>query len=498
MKNKTAIYCRLSREDEKNIVSSSIINQEMLLREYIKKHNFSLYKVYTDDGYSGGNFNRPGFKRMIDDINDKKIDIVLVKDLSRLGRNYLEVGYYTEEFFPSKQIRFIAVNDNYDSFQGEDDITPFKNIINQWYLKDISNKVKAVHEARMKKGNLPKGKFIPLFGYQYNESNERVIDPTSSMVVKKVFELYNQGYSTNKIKEELIKHRMTTPSFYNYTKYCYNSEYWRFVSEDKKYDWSSQVINRIISNIEYTGTLELKKRQTISYKTHQRKVSSDEEKYVFNNRFPAIIDIGTYNKALQIRKGKTHSKKYENDCLHNLVFCTKCHKALSIIKSNNIKYLVCRRKGCKTRINYNTLLEILEKEVKKYYYDLIKNTNIQEKFNRYYYHNLNDIKDLELRNNRIEELIYKLHQEYLENNISKNIFDKLITNYQQELLDNNSLLAAKKEVNEFKNFEVFLKNELGINQLIKIFIDKVLIKGEKKIKNLIIFYYKSDYECNIR
>ena len=158
--------------------------------------------VHIYDGYSGGNFERPGFKSLIEDIKNNNIDIVLVKDLSRLGRNYLEVGYYTEDFFPSHNIRFIAVNDNYDSLNGEDDITPFKNIINQWYLKDISKKVKSVHEIRMKKGILPKGNFIPLFGYQYDDTNERVIDPNSAKVVKKVFELYNNGYSQKRIRRK--------------------------------------------------------------------------------------------------------------------------------------------------------------------------------------------------------------------------------------------------------------------------------------------------------
>ena len=441
IKNKTAIYCRLSKEDERNSSSTSIINQQEFLIEYAKKHNYNLINIYIDDGYSGGNFERPGFRKLIKDIESKKIDTILVKDLSRLGRNYLEVGNYIENYFPINNVRLIAVNDNFDSNNGEDDFSPFKNIINQWYLKDISKKVKSVHELRMKKGFLPKGEFIPLFGYMYNEFNERIIDPISSKVVKKVFELYNKGLSTNKIKEELIKNRMVTPSYYNYEKYNYNFTKYMDSDKNKKYAWNAQAINRIISNIEYTGELILKKKVTISYKTHKRRLSKDEEKYVFKNRFIPIIDIDTWQHAEKIRKSKIHSKKYEDDIFHNLVFCGGCKKALSYVKSSNNLYLVCRRKcSYPNRINYSVLLDIVAREI-KYFFQIILNNDMLEKY--YKKINNNENKDLEhliIRNKTIEKAIEKLYYEYLENKVSIELFTKINNSYLKELTKRGDFL----------------------------------------------------------
>lgn len=492
MKNRTAIYCRLSKEDEKNSISTSIKNQQVFLLEYLKKNDFMLFKIYIDDGYSGGNFERPGFKDLIEDIKKDKIDIVVVKDLSRLGRNYLEVGYYTEDFFPSHNIRFIAVNDNYDSLNGEDDITPFKNIINQWYLKDISKKVKSVHEARMKKGYLPKGNFIPLFGYQYNKMNERVIDPNASMVVKKVFELYNKGYSPKRIKEEMIENKIPTPSYYNYLKYNYNCEYWINVEENKKYDWNSQVINRIVSNKEYTGILELNKRQTISYKTHKRRLSQENEKYVFINRFPPIISLDTWEKAKLIRENKIHTLEYKNDIFNNLIFCGNCHKALSYVKSGNNLYLVCRRKECSkhARINYKTIFEILINETRENFENVLNNKNLEIEFEKYFTKNTIEFEKLRLRNKKIETSLIRLNQEYIDGNISSDLFNKLNNNYLTEINKNNELLTNKKEIKDFDSFYCFIKNQIEVNQLIRFFIDRVEVSVTKISKNIKIYFNK--------
>ena len=149
-----AIYCRLSREDGDSVESSSIKTQKDILSQYVNENNWNIYKYYVDDGYSGGNFNRPAFKELIEDIEDNKINILLTKDLSRLGRNYIEAGYYTEEYFPSKNVRYIAVNDNYDSLKEDNDLTPFKNIINQWYLKDLSKKIRTALSTMQKQEKL--------------------------------------------------------------------------------------------------------------------------------------------------------------------------------------------------------------------------------------------------------------------------------------------------------------------------------------------------------
>ena len=161
MFNVAAIYCRLSREDEKTGESGSISTQKSILTEYAEKNNFAIYKTYVDDGYSGTTFERPGFQAMLRDADDKKFNIILVKDLSRFGRNYIQTGMYTEEYFPERNIRVIAINDNFDSEKGDNEFAPFKNIINEWYTKDISKKIRITHKLHQERGVIPTGK-LPL------------------------------------------------------------------------------------------------------------------------------------------------------------------------------------------------------------------------------------------------------------------------------------------------------------------------------------------------
>ena len=164
------IYCRLSKDDNTGVESNSITNQKLYLTDYVKQRGWVIYKIYIDEGKSGTNFDRDGFKEMISDIETKRIDCVVVKDLSRLGRNYLDSGYYIEKYFPEHRIRFIAVNDSLDSNDGENDFGPFKNIINEWYAKDISKKIKFSFSVKAKQGTLLQG-FAP---YGYLKCEDRV------------------------------------------------------------------------------------------------------------------------------------------------------------------------------------------------------------------------------------------------------------------------------------------------------------------------------------
>ena len=259
-----AIYCRLSREDGDTGESSSIKTQREILVDYANKNNWNVYNIYTDDGYSGGNFNRPGWKALINDVETGIIDVVMTKDLSRLGRNYIEAGYYTEEYFPEKGVRFIALNDNYDSEKEDNDLTPFMNIINQWYLKDLSKKVKQSNHNRMKKGLLPKNISIPFYGFKLNDKNERVICEETARVVRKIFELYLTSKSPAKIVQYLFENKIPTPAYYNYLTYGYNPKEWINATDEKKYTWHRNIITKIISSEEYIGHLILNKKTTIS------------------------------------------------------------------------------------------------------------------------------------------------------------------------------------------------------------------------------------------
>ena len=220
LKPNVAIYCRLSREDEDSSQSLSIQNQKEFLTDYANKNNWNIYDYYIDDGYTGTNFNRPGFKRMINDIENKLINIVITKDLSRLGRNYLDTGRYTEEYFPLHNIRYIAVNDNFDSNNSDNEFAPFKNIINEWYAKDISRKVKSTFKLKTEKGILFKSSY-PLYGYKYDDTGNRIIDEQVVDNVRLVFDLHIKGYNANQIAKKLTEMKVYTPK--NYFSKLYNS-----------------------------------------------------------------------------------------------------------------------------------------------------------------------------------------------------------------------------------------------------------------------------------
>lgn len=209
----TALYERLSRDDEQVGESNSIQNQKMYLEEYARQHGMRNIRHFSDDGYSGTNFNRPGFNALLEEIEAGHVAVLIVKDLSRFGRNYLQVGYYTEVVFPKKGIRFIAINNSVDSANPSDnDLTPFLNIMNEWYAKDTSNKIKAVFKARMKNGMRCSGS-IP-YGYKRTKEDKQLllVDEPAAEVVRKIFRLACQGIGVTAIAEMLSAEKILIPS----------------------------------------------------------------------------------------------------------------------------------------------------------------------------------------------------------------------------------------------------------------------------------------------
>lgn len=209
----TALYPRLSRDDDMQGESNSIVNQKAMLKKYAEDHHFENTKFYVDDGYSGTNFNRPGFKAMLEDIEAGYVTTVIVKDMSRLGRNYLEVGYYTDTYFPDHNVRFIAVNDGVDSELGEDDFTPFRNIINEWYAKDISRKIRS---SKKLKGNSGEPLAPPPYGYMKNPDNPKqwIVDEEAAEVVRKIYRLYLEGNGVETTARLLQEANILTPMNY--------------------------------------------------------------------------------------------------------------------------------------------------------------------------------------------------------------------------------------------------------------------------------------------
>ena len=271
----TALYERLSRDDDLTGDSNSIINQKKLLEDYAREHGFTNCVHFTDDGWSGANFERPNWKRMIAGIESGEIGYVLVKDLSRVGRDYLQVGFYTEVMFKERGVRFIAIANGVDSDKRESsEFAPFLNIMNEFYAKDTSNKIKAVFDARMKDGKRCSGS-IP-YGYNRLPSDKQtlVVDPVASDVVKRIFLLANEGKSPRAIAEILTEEKVLIPAAYAKE---YHPEQYNGIKFADPYIWGISAIRTILSRQEYLGHTVLRKSVSTNFKLHKRKTTDEDE-----------------------------------------------------------------------------------------------------------------------------------------------------------------------------------------------------------------------------
>lgn len=473
-----------------------------------------------DDGFSGGNFNRPDFIKMIEDIEQGHIDIVLTKDLSRLGRNYIQVGYYTEEYFPDHNVRFIAINDNYDSTKDDNDFTPFKNIINQWYLKDISKKVKSSLLNKMKKGILPSTKINTLYGYKCSENCQREIDEQTAKNVKLIYQLFLDGNSIYKIIKHLYENKIETPEFLNYLRYGHKGHKWINATEKQKYTWNEATIKRILNNEEYTGTLILHKTKTINYKTHKKALTEKQEQYRFENKFEPIIDKKTFNKVLDLKnkKVKVYKQSYENK-LARLIFCDNCGKELSFIHYNEqYKYgkkrydsYYCRCTTCnkKAYTPASIIYQILEEDINNVINACLEKEDKLKEYALTYHKQKNEqidkinenIKELNIRNNSVTNIIKQLYENSAKGIIPLETFNTLINSYSQEIKtiqENLSILNSQIDLlnkidhnKELDNTITYFKSLTTIEptkKLIQNLIDKITIAKDKKETKINIEY----------
>ena len=332
-----ALYIRLSKEDEHktSINSESVENQVNLLNEYVLKNNYQVYDTYIDDGYTGTNFNRPSFNRLIKDIESKKVNMIIVKDLSRFGRDYILTGYYLEMFFPSKNVRFISILDNYDSINNLNEYMPFKSIINDMYSKDNSKKVKAALRIKQQMGKWVGG--CTPFGYtkEVNDKNKLVVEPREAAVVKKIFSLFLKGYSLNKIADYLYTNGIHTPT------------QTRNINKETKYSklgyWSTTTIKSILTNELYTGDLVQNRRSKINYKIRKIKRNDRSEWITIKNTHEKIINKKDFINVKRLLDAKTTIRKNnKNECLlSGLLKCFECKKRIAFQKNNNSIYIVC-------------------------------------------------------------------------------------------------------------------------------------------------------------
>lgn len=326
----TALYERLSRDDDLTGESNSIINQKKYLEDYARRNGFGNIRHFTDDGFSGVNFNRPGFQALIKEVEAGNVATIIVKDMSRLGRNYLQVGFYTEVLFPQKDVRFLAINNSIDSDNASDnDFAPFLNIMNEWYAKDTSNKIKAVFDARMKDGKRCSGS-IP-YGYNRLPTDKQtlVVDPMASEVVKHIFLLANDGKSPREIAEILTEEKVLIPAAHAKE---YHPEQYNGIKFADPCIWSVSSVRKILDRQEYLGHTVLRKSVSTNFKLHKRKSTDEEEQYVFYNTHEPIISQELWDSVQRRRQraNRTAARGTHTNRLSGYLYCADCGRRLTL------------------------------------------------------------------------------------------------------------------------------------------------------------------------
>ena len=315
----TALYCRLSRDDELHGESNSILNQKRILETYAKEHNLVPYEFFVDDGWSGANFQRPGFTEMIEHIENGKIKTVVTKDLSRLGRNYLQVGMYTEMVFPRKGVRYIAINDGVDSAQGDSELSALKNLFNEWMVRDTSKKIKAVFRSKGMSGKPITSQ--PVYGYLKGEDGTFVIDEETAPVVRQIYHLCLAGNGPTKIARMLTEQNIPTPGTMEYRRTGSTRRYY----PDYPCRWATNTVCHILERREYLGHTVNFKTEKVSYKVKVSVPNPEEKQVVFENTHEPIIDQETWERVQELRKQRKRPNRYDEVGLFSgIVFCADC------------------------------------------------------------------------------------------------------------------------------------------------------------------------------
>ena len=500
------LYIRLSREDDdKTTMSESITNQKSLLFQYVKENKLKVYDIYIDDGYSGTNFDRPDFNRLLNDIELGKINMVITKDMSRLGRDYIGTGNLIEKYFPEHKVRYIAVTDNIDTYldSSNNDIAPFKAIMNDMYAKDISKKIKTSLKAKQKEGKWV-GSRTP-FGYikDPNDKNHLIIQEEQANIVRRIYNMSLEGLSFYKIARKLTNERVKTPAEY------YSFE-WKSHYNLKYGEWHSKTIRDILTNQIYIGDMVQNRRSKVNYKI-KKVIRNNPKDYIIveNTHEPIINKEKFYEVQKRIPKNVGRNEKKENHLLDGLLYCGDCGHRISIQarrKKDNRCYTICnyyrtymKQKLCTTHSNnyeklekviINSLTNMCLSYVNK---DKVKNNvlnNLTEE------NKFNNKKELETLTNDIKQIndnldiiyIDKLNKKITEEQFERikvklelelNIKQKRYNELNNDIKDTISEESKNKLINEYINKFISMKEpsrELIINLIdkIEIFEDKTI------------------------
>ena len=327
----TAVYCRLSKDDEQAGESVSIETQKMMLENFCHERGFPIYAIYADDGYSGLNFNRPAFTRLLEDIDNGKVNLVITKDLSRLGRDYIQTGYYTDAYFSRKRVRYIAVNDGIDTNRDDNDIAPFKNILNDMCAKDLSRKVKSAKRQRAYKGYYISAQ-AP-YGYKVDSTNRNrlIVDEEAAAVVKEIFCLSLAGNSLSQISRILTARQIVTPGVYKVQNGDIRfSRYQQ--GKDSLFSWCYQTVRAILRDQVYTGDMVNHKVEITNYNTKECVRVPKEQRIVVADRHEPLVSREDYERVQTLISLRHRPKKHDFDnVFKDLTFCAECGHRMTLM-----------------------------------------------------------------------------------------------------------------------------------------------------------------------
>jgi len=519
------LYTRLSRDDGTDSESNSIANQKRLLSQKAKELGFTNVKFYVDDGYTGTNFNRPGFQELLDDIEMGYISVVMVKDLSRLGRDYVSVGHYTDNYFPEHNIRFIAVNDMVDSDEGENEIAPFKNIMNEMYARDISRKIRSSNRIR---GNLGEPLAQPPYGYMKSPENKKkwIVDPDASQVVKSIFRMCLEGMGNEAIARELQNRQVLIPMAYWHSKGLNRGG--KQMPADP-YRWSKTTVRKILTQQEYCGDVINFKTYSKNFKNKKRLMNAEENWKIFKDVHEPIIEREVFELVQEnLLKVKRRAPKPENARKHifsGLIRCADCGSNMSYhtnTVNKDIHYFSCSnyvkdtRGTCQARhyirsdaleqivifelkrlaIMLQTdeplLVEILEKKSNKDFYD-------EKKFLE------GELQKAIVRQQTVASLYEKLYEDNATGKVTDEWFTHMSHKYEVEraelkvkIFNLREQVANMQTVQHSKDMFIgavrkFLDMETITAPLIHELIDHIDVyesegKGKNKTQRIVIYY----------
>ena len=512
------IYIRLSQEDKDKKYESdseSVINQKELLRGYVKNNNFNLVKEYVDDGYSGTDFERPGFQNMLEDINNKKINCVIVKDLSRLGRDHVMTGYYIETFFPENNIRFISILESYDSFknQASNDSSTFIIACNDYYSKQNSIKIRNVLNEKRKNGKFVGS--LPCFGYMRDplDKGHLIPNPDTSLIVKKIFKWRADGIGPTEIANRLNKANVITPSGYKKTNYSS-----RLIDRD---NWNISTVKKILCNRIYTGDLVQHTQTKVNYKS-KKKITLDEKLWIIvENTHEALVDKETFEYVNNLRKRNTRDYEIktnrEKRLLEGKLFCKECKNRLTVLyrKKQNYWSVNCNRYSrdpvrgrCYSHFYpYNYLEEQVLEQINKSISKLIKELDIKE-LNDEVVKNIHKettnidkiVKELQIEKEKITSRLKTLYNDRCDGVISADTYKELAGESEQKLkqinenIENQNIkkYKMKNKVNTLPDYTKKIKKLLDLSkpkkELIDTLVDRIVIDKDRNIT----IYFKYD------